>query len=228
MDRPHGLVKRQIQNKALDTNGARGSTESSGLDWGWGLWNGFGLVRLWLRGDIVPWLPGLWNWRSTRRCRLLPVSGVLYLFHQWSRKPNIPTLGYETRGGKTVMKWDELVREMGCRGEPQYTKSSRKPSFHEQQCHLYIFKLPFQWAIQDGCFLHGRMRGTLTGVETPDKIKFLNFCCCHCLWIEFADRLATKIVWGSHLTLHWRRGTTNEFILPWSSLINWVHRSSRN
>ena len=33
-----------------------------------------------------------------RRRRWLPGSEVLYLFFQWSRQPNVPTLGHATRG----------------------------------------------------------------------------------------------------------------------------------
>ena len=33
-----------------------------------------------------------------RRCKWLPGSEVLYLFFQWSRQPNVPTLGHAMRG----------------------------------------------------------------------------------------------------------------------------------
>ena len=35
-----------------------------------------------VRGDVVPWLPGLWDRQSVRCHRWLPESGVLYLIHQ--------------------------------------------------------------------------------------------------------------------------------------------------
>ena len=36
------------------------------------------------RGNVVPWLLGLWDRQSTRRRRWLPESEALYLFFQWS------------------------------------------------------------------------------------------------------------------------------------------------
>ena len=33
-----------------------------------------------------------------RRRGSLPESEVLYLFFQWTRQPNVPTLGHEMRG----------------------------------------------------------------------------------------------------------------------------------
>ena len=43
-----------------------------------------------------------------RCCRWLPGSEVLYLFFQWSRQPNVPTLGHATRGVRLScngMRW---------------------------------------------------------------------------------------------------------------------------
>ena len=49
-------------------------------------------------GNIVPWLLILWDRQFTRCRRWLPGSEVLYLFFQWSRQPNVPTLGHAMRG----------------------------------------------------------------------------------------------------------------------------------
>ena len=40
-----------------------------------------------------------------RHCRCLPGSEVLYLFFQWSRQPNVPTLGHATRGVRLSCNW---------------------------------------------------------------------------------------------------------------------------
>ena len=49
-----------------------------------------------------------------RRRRWLPESEVLYLFFQWSRQPNVPTLGHATRGVRLTcngMRWSGVCRD---------------------------------------------------------------------------------------------------------------------
>ena len=59
-----------------------------------------------------------------RRRRWLPESEVLYLFFQWFRQPNVPTLGHATKGVRLScnrMRWlgvchDEAIL---CASDPQ-------------------------------------------------------------------------------------------------------------
>ena len=59
------------------------------------------------------------------RChRWLPGSEVLYLFFQWSRQPNVPTLGHATRGVRLTcngMRWLEVCHDEAILGasDPQ-------------------------------------------------------------------------------------------------------------
>ena len=49
-----------------------------------------------------------------RRCRWLPESEVLYLFFQWSRQPNAPTLGHATREVRLTynrMRWSGVCHD---------------------------------------------------------------------------------------------------------------------
>ena len=49
-----------------------------------------------------------------RRRRWLPESVVLYLFFQWSRQPNVPTLGHATRGVRLTcnrMRWSGVCHD---------------------------------------------------------------------------------------------------------------------
>ena len=57
------------------------------------------------------------------RCRRwLPGSEVLYLFFQWSRQPNVPTLGHATRGVRLScngMCWLGVCRNEVILGAPE-------------------------------------------------------------------------------------------------------------
>ena len=49
-----------------------------------------------------------------RRHRWLPESEVLYLFFQWSRQPNVPTLGHVTSGVRLThngMHWSGVCHD---------------------------------------------------------------------------------------------------------------------
>ena len=49
-----------------------------------------------------------------RRHRWLPESEVLYLFFQWSRQPNVPTLEHEMRGVRLTcngMSWSGVCHD---------------------------------------------------------------------------------------------------------------------
>ena len=75
-------------------------------------------------GNVVPWLLSLWDQQLTRRRRWLPESEVLYLFFQWSRQPNVPTLGHATRGARLTcnrMRWSGVCHDEAILGasDPQ-------------------------------------------------------------------------------------------------------------
>ena len=60
------------------------------------------------------WLLSLWDRQFMRHCRWLPESEVLYLFFQWSRQPNVPTLGHATRGVRLTcngMHWSRVCHD---------------------------------------------------------------------------------------------------------------------
>ena len=81
---------------------------------------------------------------------------------------------------------------------------------------FFQFFKPFSWAVQGGHFLWWRMRGTLTGVETPATI--FNICCFIYFVaiitrkLQLVDCLSIKTAWGMYLALYWCWGVTISFI----------------
>ena len=55
----------------------------------------------------------------------------------------------------------------------QTPPESLSPMNYNATLKLFLKSLPCM--VRDGCFLLGRMSGTLTGIETPTKIKFFIF-----------------------------------------------------
>ena len=71
-----------------------------------------------------------------RSHRWLPGSEVLYLFFQWSRQTNVPTLGHATRGVSLScngMCWSGVCHDEVILG----ASDPWKAFIHELQCHPF-------------------------------------------------------------------------------------------
>ena len=168
-----GVVEWRVLYQALDSNYVQGFWESSRSNWEWGLWSQARLVWLRVRGDVVPWLPGLRDRQSVRCHRWLPESGMMHLIHQLVSY-QMSLQGYVTRGVR--LSSNGLSSSGRCCGKDSLGTSDLQEPLRtcELQCHLSFKLIPFQWAVQGGCFLCGRMRGVLYPMS-PLKLISKNF-----------------------------------------------------
>ena len=78
-----------------------------------------------------------------RHHRWLPESEVLYLFFQWSRQPNVPTLGHEMRGVRLTcnrMSWSGVCHYKAILGASD-PPESLSPVNYSATLNLFLLTL---------------------------------------------------------------------------------------